>query len=417
MALRDTFTAFRHRNFKILFAVSFATNIGTWSQRVAQDWLVLQLSGSGRELGLVTGLQFFPTLILSLVGGLLADRFSKRKLLMITNLGSGICAGILGALVLSDTVRIWHVYILAFGLGIFSAIDAPIRQSFTSEVVGKTDLSNAVSLNSANFNAGRLVGPALAGLSIAAFGTGPSFIVNAASYLIVIGGLLALRESDLHLNKREEVKATLREAFTYVREHNQILTLMIVVFFGATFGLNFQIFNALMATGEFHKGPAQFGALGSTLAIGSLTGALLTARLPNGRTPRKIMGFAILFGTALISISFAPTYLTYSIVLPIAGALAITTMVSANSYVQTNTEPRMRGRVMGIYLTVFMGGTPVGAPIVGYLSTAFGIRDTMRLCGLITVFATLCAFAFLRRRHDSTVWIHARDTVEAPVTE
>jgi len=393
MALRDTFTAFRHRNFKILFSVSLVTNIGTWSQRVAQDWLVLELGGNGRELGLVTGLQFFPTLVLSLVGGLLADRFSKRKLLMLTNLGSGISAGILGVLVLNNAVQMWHVYVLALLLGIFSAIDAPIRQSFTSELVGKTDLSNAVSLNSANFNAGRLIGPALAGFSIAAFGTGPSFILNSASYLIVIGGLIALRESDLHLNKREEVRATLKEAFIYVRNHKQIFSLMIIVFFAATFGLNFQIFNALMATSEFHKGPAQFGALGSTLAIGSLTGALLSARLPNGRTPKRIMGFAILFGSALMSISFAPTYLVYSIVLPIAGALAITTMVSANTYVQTNTQPRMRGRVMGIYLTVFMGGTPVGAPIVGYLSTTFGIRDTMRLCGLITVLAAISTSA------------------------
>jgi MFS family permease len=215
----------------------------------------------------------------------------------------------------------------------------------------------------------------------------------------VIGGLLALRESDLHRNKHEEIRSTLKEAFEYVKQHNEILSLMIVVFFGATFGLNFQIFNALMATSEFHKGPAQFGALGSTLAIGSLTGALLTARLPNGRTPRRIMGFAIMFGSALIGISFAPTYLVYSIVLPIAGALAITTMVSSNSYVQTNTEPRMRGRVMGIYLTVFMGGTPVGAPIVGYLSSAFGIRDTMRLCGLITVLAALSAMSFVKRQY------------------
>ena len=398
MAIRDSFTAFRHRNFKILFSVSVISNIGTWSQRIAQDWLVLQLSGSGRELGLVTGLQFFPTLVLSLFGGLLADRFSKRRLLMITNLGSSISAGILGLLVENNSVHMWHVYVLALTLGVFSAIDAPIRQSFTSEIVGKSDLSNAVSFNSANFNAGRLIGPALAGISIAAFGTGPSFLLNSASYVIVIGGLIALRESDLHLEAREESRATLKEAFSYVRQHNQILTLMIVVFFGATFGLNFQIFNALMATNVFHKGPAQFGALGSTLAIGSLTGALITTRLPNGRTPNRIMHFGVLFGMALAGISFAPTYASYSIVLPIAGALAISTMVSANTYVQTNTQPNMRGRVMGIYLTVFMGGTPIGAPIVGYWSTEFGIRDTMRLCGLITIVATLGAMGFLKRR-------------------
>lgn len=391
MALRDTFSAFRFRNFKILFSVNLVTNIGTWTQRVAQDWLVLELGGSGSQLGLITGLQFFPALVLSMYGGLLADRFSKRKLLMVTNLGGAAAAGVLGWLVISGSVQMWHVYLVALALGIFSALDAPIRQSFTSELVGKTNLANAVSLNSANFNAGRLIGPATAGISIAAFGTGPSFLLNAISFFIVIFGLLFIRESDLHLSPASDGKATLREAIEYVKLNRDIFTLMITVFFAATFGLNFQIFNALMATTVFDKGPAQFGALGSTLAIGSLTGALLTARIPGGRKPSQILRLAVCFGMAVAGISFAPTYLAYSLVLPIAGALAISTMVSANSYVQTHTPAILRGRVMGIYLTVFMGGTPLGSPIVGYWSSTFGIRETMQMCGAITMLAALTA--------------------------
>lgn len=398
MAQRNTFSAFRYRNFRILFAVNIGSNIGTWSQRVAQDWLVLELSGTGRELGVVTGLQFAPALLLSLYGGVLADRFNKRHLLILTNLGGAICAGVLGGLVLSNSIQMWQVYLIALGLGIFSAIDAPIRQSFTSELVSKTDLANAVSLNSANFNIGRLVGPGLTGLSIAAFGTGPSFVLNAISYLIVIAGLLNLRESDLHSIEPETSKATIRDAIEYVRNDHRILTLMILVFFGATFGLNNQIFNALMTTTVYHKGPAQFGLLGSTLAIGSLIGALLNARLPNGRTPEQITKFAVLFGLSIALITYAPNYLSYACVLPIEGALAITTMVSANTFVQTHTDPRMRGRVMGIYLMVFLGGTPVGSPVVGWLSTQLGIQETMRICGLITVIAALVANLVLRQK-------------------
>lgn len=398
MAADSTFSAFRHRNFALLFAVNAVSNIGTWSQRVAQDWLVLELTGSGRDLGLVTGLQFLPTLVLSMLGGVLADRFNKRRLLIATNLGGGLAAVLLGMLVINGSVRLWHVFALAFALGVFSAIDAPIRQSFTSELVGKTDLANAVSLNSANFNAGRLIGPGLSGVMIAAFGTGPSFLLNAASFLTVVAGLLAVREADLHRGDRAGGGTTVREALDYVRSNPQISALLVVVFFGATFGLNYQMFNALMATTEFRKGPAEFGALGSVLAIGSLTGALITARIVGGRTPERIMSLAVMFGAATAALGSAPTYTVYCLMLPVAGGLAISTMVSANSYVQTHTSSRMRGRVMGIYLTVFMGGTPVGSPLVGWWSSTIGIRDTLRVCGAITIAAALAARLWYRKR-------------------
>ena len=388
--------SFRHRNFRILFPANAASNIGNWAQRVAQDWLVLQLTHSGRDLGLVTGLQFLPALLLSLYGGRLADRFNKRTLLYITNLGGGISALVLGLLVMTNTVHIWHVYVLAFALGIFAAIDAPIRQSFTSEMVGKSDLANAVSLNSANFNAGRLIGPGVSGLLIAWFGTGPSFIINACSYIAVVIALSAIRESELHIESAPQSDAKIREAWAYVRKRTDIFAVMVTVFFAATFGLNFQVFTALMATAVFDKGPASFGGLGSIVAIGSLSGALLSAKLDTKRSPRFIIAFAALFGVSVALTAVAPTYFTYMLTLPIAGALGLTTMIAANSYVQTKTDPALRGRVMGIYLTIFLGGTPVGSPLIGWLSESIGTRQTIFICGLVTMASSGLIYALLR---------------------
>jgi len=390
--------SFRHRNFRILFPANAASNIGTWAQRVAQDWLVLQLTHSGRDLGLVTGLQFLPALLLSLYGGRLADRFNKRILLYITNLGGGFAALLMGLLVMTDTVRIWHVYVLAFVLGIFTAIDAPIRQSFTSEMVGKSDLANAVSLNSANFNAGRLIGPGVSGLLIAWFGTGPSFIINAFSYVTVVIALSAIRDEELHIESAPQVDAKIREAWAYVRKRTDIFAVMITVFFAATFGLNFQIFTALMATSIFHKGPASYGSLGSIVAIGSLSGALISAKLDTKRSPRFIMAFAALFGVSVSLTAIAPSYFTYMLTLPIAGALGLTTMIAANSYVQTKTDPALRGRVMGIYLTIFLGGTPLGSPLIGWLAQGIGTRETIITCGLVTLLSSALIYALLRNK-------------------
>ena len=390
--------SFRHRNFRILFPANAASNIGTWAQRVAQDWLVLQLTHSGRDLGLVTGLQFLPALLLSLYGGRLADRFNKRILLYITNLGGGFAALLMGLLVMTDTVRIWHVYVLAFVLGIFTAIDAPIRQSFTSEMVGKSDLANAVSLNSANFNAGRLIGPGVSGLLIAWFGTGPSFIINAFSYVTVVIALSAIRDEELHIESAPQVDAKIREAWAYVRKRTDIFAVMITVFFAATFGLNFQIFTALMATSIFHKGPASYGSLGSIVAIGSLSGALISAKLDTKRSPRFIMAFAALFGVSVSLTAIAPSYFTYMLTLPIAGALGLTTMIAANSYVKTKTDPALRGRVMGIYLTIFLGGTPLGSPLIGWLAQGIGTRETIITCGLVTLLSSALIYALLRNK-------------------
>jgi MFS family permease len=395
--------SFRHRNFRILYPANALSNIGTWAQRVAQDWLVLELTNNnGGALGLVTAVQFAPVLLFSLHGGALADRVNKRKLLIWTNIVAALACYGIGILVVVHKIELWHVFVGAAVLGISSAIDAPIRQAFTSEIVGHSDVANAVSLNSANFNAGRLVGPALSGLLIAKFSTGPSFIINATSYIFVIAALLAMREKDFFNQKKEETLGTVREGIRYALARPDLYVVMLLVFFAATFGLNFQIFNALMATKEFGKGPASYGLLGTFIAVGSLSGALLSARLERLRTTRFIIRLGILFSLTVIVLSVLPTYTWYSLWLPICGITALTMLISANSYVQTKSDPAIRGRVMGIYLLIFLGGTPFGSLLIGYLTEAIGVRETVATCGGISLIAAL------------VIWVIYKDRVETP---
>jgi len=379
------------------------SNIGTWAQRVAQDWLVLELTDfNGAYLGLVTAIQFAPVLFFSLHGGAMADRVDKRKLLIWTNIVAAIACYTLGILVVTDVIQLWHVFACAGLLGISSALDAPIRQSFTSEIVGHSDVANAVSLNSANFNAGRLVGPALSGFLIAHFGTGPSFLINATSYIFVITSLLMMCQSDFFIDTKEKTLGTVREGLRYVKARPDLYIVMALVFFAATFGLNFQIFNALMATKEFGKGPASYGLLGTFIAVGSLTGALLSARLERFRNAALVVRLGTWFSLVVIALSFMPTYTLYSIWLPVCGISALTMLISANSYVQVNSDPAVRGRVMGIYLLIFMGGTPFGSILIGYLTELVGVRETITICGLVSLTASL------------TIWIVFKDKFERP---
>ena len=390
MAKSSALRSFKHRNFRILYPANALSNIGTWTQRVGQDWLVLQLThNDAATLGLVTAIQFLPAMLLSLYGGLLADRFSKRKLLLLTNLGAGLSSVVLGVLVVTNSVELWHVYALALLLGIFTAIDSPIRVSFTSELVGKDDLANAVSLNSANFNVGRLVGPALSGYLIYYFGTGPSFLINTATYAVMVGTLLIIRDKDLHITAKPKRANKLAEAFVYVRGRRDLMVVMLTVFFTTTFGLNFQIFIALMATHEFGMGPDQFGALGSILAVGSLSGALIAARLEKHRTTKNILSGASIFGVLVMASAYLPSAVMYAAMLPLMGATVLLTLISANTYVQSNTDSALRGRVMGIYLMIFMGGTPIGSPLIGFLAGQFGIRATIMFCGVVVLLAAL----------------------------
>ena len=395
--------SFRHRNYRILFPANTVSNIGSWAQRIAQDWLVLELTNNnGTYLGLVTAVQFAPVLLFSLHGGAMADRIDKRKVLIATNVIGGAASIGLGLLVICNVIQLWHVFVLAGVLGIATAIDAPVRQAFTSELVGHDDLPNAVSLNSANFNGGRLIGPAVSGLLIAAFGTGPSFLVNGASYFFVILALLRIDSKRLFHQNQEKSLGNIREGIAYAKARPDIYVVMIMVFALATFGLNFQIFNALMATQEFGLGPANFGLMGTFIAIGSLSGAIGSARLERFRTTRFVIIGGMLFSISIMVLSVLPNYATYIVWLPICGVTALVTLVSANSIVQTSTDQVIRGRVMGLYLLIFMGGTPFGSPLIGLATDYMGIRPTIALCGGISLSASLF------------VWIKYRNKVGVP---
>ena len=394
--------SFRHRNYRILFPANTISNIGSWAQRVAQDWLVLELTHSGTYLGIVTAIQFTPVLFFSLHGGALADRFNKRKLLMATNALGAFSAIALGVLVMSHHIALWHVFVLAAVLGISSAIDAPVRQAFAAEIVGHDDLPNAVSLNSANFNAGRLVGPALSGLLIAAFGTGPSFILNGLSFLFAIAALMMMNEKEFFHQERTKSMTNVREGLRYALARPDIYVVMLIVFFMGTFGLNFQIFNALMATQEFGKGPASYGLLGTFIAIGSFSGAIASARLERFRKTRFVILGSGAFSLAVMVLATMPTYTAYAIFLPFCGITALTTMITANSIVQVNSDQAIRGRVMGIYLLIFMGGTPIGSPLIGVMSELIGVRQTIAGCGAISLIATV------------VIWLKYKDKVQVP---
>jgi MFS family permease len=397
--LSPTFRSLSNSNYRIYAAGGVVSNVGTWMQRIAQDWLVLVLSaGSGTALGITTGLQFLPFLLLSPFAGLVADRVPKRRLLQLTNLAMSVPALLLGLLAVTGTVEIWHVYVLAFVLGSVAAFDAPARQSFVSEIVDRDDLSNAVGLNSASFNAARLVGPALAGVLIAAFGGG----AVATGWVILLNGLtyaapiLSLRRLDgAALDTPDPVRrepGLVREGVRYLRGRPDLLLVLGVIFAVGTFGMNFQLTSALMATEVFGKGPSEYGLLGTVLAVGSLSGALLAARRVRVRH-RMVIGAAVALGTLQILAGLAPSYLVFALLTPLIGLTALTVVTSANAFMQLHTDAGMRGRVMSLYLMVFMGGVPLGAPLIGWIGEVLGARWTLLVSGSLVLTGTLVSVA------------------------
>ena len=402
--MSPTFRSLHIRNYRLYATGGLISNIGTWMQRIAQDWLVLELTdNNGIALGITTGLQFLPMLLIGPWAGSLADRYSKRQLLILTQAFMGVVGGLLGLLVLTDVVQVWHVFVLAAMLGIGAAVDAPARQSFVIEMVGPDDVSNAVGLNSASFNLGRVIGPALAGFLIVLFGTGPVFLINAVSYIAVILALRAMRVADLQTPPRmARGRGQVREGIRYVRGRPDLMLVMVIVFFVGTFGLNFQMTSALMATEVFGKGAAEYGLLGSVLAIGSLSGALLAARRGRPRL-RLVVLSAIAFGLVEVLAGLMPTYITFIAVLIPIGLAQMTLLNAANATIQLGVDPIMRGRVMALYMAVLMGGTPFGAPLVGFVAETFGARWSLIAGGLISVLAAVIAALLLARREGLQV--------------
>lgn len=394
------FRALKVFNYRLWVTGALVSNIGTWMQRVAQDWLVLTVltNNSGTAAGITTGLQFLPIIFLGPYAGLLGDRVNKRKLLLVTQTAMGICALLLGLLVVTGAVQLWHVYVLALCLGVASAFDAPSRQAFVSEVVGKEDIPNAVALNSASFNLARLAGPGVAGLVIALVGTGPAFVINAASFAAVIFSLWRMRVHELMpAVKVPRAKGQIREGFRYIRQRPDLMMIMVLVFLVGTFGLNFQITNALMATTVFNVGPGEYGVLGSVMAIGTLAAALLAARRKKMRM-MYIVGGAIAFGMTVAIAALMPSYVWYAVALVPVGLASLTFMNACNTTVQLTTDPGMRGRVLAVYMVVLQGGTPIGAPLVGWIATEFGARWSLGLGAAVAVLSGVGALLLLNRR-------------------
>ena len=398
-----TFRALSIRNYRLYAAGGVVSNTGTWMQWVAQDWLVLQLSGnSGTAIGITTGLQFLPILLFSAYAGVVADRFPKRRLLQVTQLMMAGPSLLLGVLAVTGAVETWHVYLLAFVFGIGTAFDGPARQSFVSEMVPKQDLTNAVGLNSASFNVARIVGPAVAGFMIAWLGggaqaTGWVIVVNALSYASVVVALQRMRAEELHTPApRGREKGMIRDGLRYIRSRPDIMMVLAIVFFAGTFGLNFQMTSALMATQVFHKGASEYGILGTTMAVGSLSGALLAARRGVVRN-RLVVLAALAFGLAEVALGLMPTYLAFAVWTPLIGLTALTMITAANTTIQLSVSPELRGRVMALYMMIFMGGTPIGSPIVGWIGEQFGARWTLVGGGAVTIVGTALAAAVFSR--------------------
>ena len=401
--MSPTFRALSNRNYRLYAAGGVVSNTGTWMQRVAQDWLVLQLThNSGTALGITTGLQFLPMLLLSPYAGVVADRVPKRRLLQVTQLMMALPALLLGLLAVTQLAAPWHVYLLALVFGVGTAFDAPARQSFVGEMVGPDELTNAVGLNSASFNVARIVGPALAGFLIAALGSGVAatgwvIVGNALSYGAVVFALQRMRAEDLATpDLVPRGPGMIRDGLRYVRGRPDLMLVLAIVFFAGTFGLNFQMTSALMATEVYHRGASEYGLLGTTMAVGSLAGALLAARRGRPRYRLVVMA-ALAFGAVEVVAGLAPTYLTFMLLTPLLGITALTMITAANASVQLGTSAMMRGRVMALYMMIFMGGTPLGAPVIGWVGEAFGARWTLIGGGLGTVVGVLLAAAVFAR--------------------
>ncbi|MGH3272808.1 MAG: MFS transporter [Streptosporangiaceae bacterium] len=392
------FGSLRTRNYRLFATGQVVSNTGSWMQRVAQDWLVLNLThNSGTALGITTGLQFAP-MMLSLWGGAVADRHSKRLILMVTQVLMGALALILGVLALTGAVRIWQVYLLAFVLGLITVVDNPTRQAFAVEMVGTDGLANAIALNSAVFNLARIAGPAVAGLVIAAVGTPAAFLVNAGSYGAVLVSLKLMRPGELvRVERAPRARGQLREAMGYVRARPRLWMTLILIFFVSTFGMNFQVTTALMSRGVFHTGPGAFGLASAIFAFGALGGALIAAR--RGRpTLALLVATSLLFSVFEICSGFMPDYLTFVLMLVPTGLALLTLTTAANSTMQLGTTGAMRGRVMGLYMLVFLGGTPLGSPLAGWVAEVFGPRMVLISGGVIALVATIVVGLLLARR-------------------
>jgi MFS family permease len=387
-ARASTFSSLHTRNFRLFASGQIVSNTGSWVQRIAQDWLVLSITGSAAAVGITTAMQFLPTLLFGLIGGLIADRYPKRRVLLATQVGMATMAAALAALTLSHQVVVWHVYLIAFGLGVVTAVDNPTRQSFVNEMVGPAQLRNAIGINSAVFQLGALIGPAISGVLINAVGSGYAFAVNAGSYVASFLALLLIRDAELiRLPQAPRGARQLRDGLRYVTGHAEVLWPTVLVGVFGIFTINLSVTLAAYAKSVFNSGADGYGLLSAVVAVGSLAGALVSTRLPRPRL-RTLIRLGAALAALYVLASAVPGHAAYLLVLVGVGAATLLLFTSANSAVQLATDDAIRGRVMGVYLLVFIGSGAVGGPIVGSIDQHLGPRVGMLLAGLIPALAT-----------------------------
>jgi MFS family permease len=404
-----TFQSFTVRNYRLFASGQITKLVGVWMMFTAQDWLVLELSGdSAYALGVVTALQFAPVLLLTLYGGKLADRYDKRRMLVRANGVSAVLALGLGALVVTGAITLPWVFAFAVGMGITNAIETPVRQSFVSEMVSRELLPNALSLSAAAFNTARVLGPALAGSAIALVGTGPVFLLNTVTFIAPMVSLLRMRAAELHRNEKLATDTRIRDGLRYVRQREDLLLPLVLLLVIGMVGFNFQLTLAVLAKTVFQTGPTQFGLLTSALAIGSLGGALAGS----GRRARPsvyvVLGAAIGFGALEALVGFAPTLLATALLLVPTGFFMIYFAQATNQRIQLGTDPAYRGRVMAMFILVFVGTTPVGGPVIGWLSQQYGPRLGIWAGGLISLGAALVALGWQLRRSGARIALQLR---------
>ena len=390
--VRRTFSSLRVRNYRLFFVGQSISLSGTWIQRVAQAWLVLELTGSGTAVGLVTALQFVPLLVLAPIGGVFADRIHKRRLLVLTQGVASLSAAGLGAVVLSGVVELWMVYVLAFILGVAGSIDNPTRQTFVLEMVGRGQLTNALALNSSLINAARVVGPAIAGALIVTVGIGWCFAINAASYLAVIAALYMMRIDELESTPIQPRRpGQLREGFRYVRSTPAVLTPILMMAVAGTFAYEYQVVLPLVARFTFGGDAQTFTTMTSAMGVGAVAGGLYTASRQN-RPAITLARIAAVFGVIQVLAALAPNLIAALVILVALGATGVSFIALGNSTLQLTAASEMRGRVMGLWAVAFLGTTPFGAPIMGWIGEQIGPRWALGLGGVAVLLAAVAGW-------------------------